>query len=197
MRKHFIVEIGPASFSWRRDPESIQAEAALDGMYVVRTSLPADADHPAERIVADYKRLAKVERVFRAMKTTELLVRPMFHRAADRVRSHIFLCMLAAHVRWHLERRLAPLLFVDPTRDAQNPDPVAPRVPGPEGRRKRATRRAADGTPLHSLRTLYADMATLTRNTQRAKDRPDVTWTQLAVPTEAQRRVLTLAGVTL
>jgi hypothetical protein len=197
MRKHFIVEIGPAEFTWRRDEASIQAESALDGMYVVRTSLPADVEHPAERIVRDYKRLAKVERVFRAMKSTELLVRPIFHRAADRVRAHVFLCVLAAHVRWHLEQRLAALLFVDPTRDIQNPDPVAQRVPGPDGRRKRATRAAEDGTPLHSLKTLFADMATLTRNTLRTKQQPEVTWTQLAVPTNAQRRVLTLAGVPL
>lgn len=195
MRKHFIVEIGPSSFTWRRDDANIQAEAALDGLYVLRTSLPDDGNRSADQIVRDYKRLSKVERVFRAMKTTELLVRPIFHRATTRVRAHVFLCMLAASVHWHLEKRLAPLLFVDPGLDAQNPDPVAPRRSSPTGKQKRSSQRSEDGFALQKLRGLLRAMATLRRETLRAKDQPDVTWTQLTETTPYQRRVLALAGV--
>lgn len=197
MRKHFRIEVGEAAFIWRRDEEAIRAEASLDGLYVVRTSLPKDDDHPPERIVQDYKRLAKVERVFRTMKTTELLVRPIFHREPDRVRGHIFLCMLSAHVHWHLEKRLAPLLFVDQGLDAATREPVAPPVPSAEGKRKRAERTSTEGLPLHSMRTLLSGMSTITRNTLRVKSAPDSTWTQLTTPTPWQRQVFELARVPL
>jgi hypothetical protein len=197
MRKHFIVDVGPGTFSFRRNEKSIAEESALDGFYVLRTSLPATPDRPAESIVRDYKRLAQVERVFRTLKTTEILVRPVFHRAEKRVRGHIFLCLLAAHVIWHLERLLTPLTFRDPDLvDAhRDDDPVNPEHRTEEGRRKCAERTSEDGHPLHSLRTLLNAMAALRRETLEVRDEPAATWTQTTVPTTWQRRVLDLAGV--
>lgn len=199
MRKHFVVEIAEGSFHWRRDEANIAAEAALDGVYVVRTSLAADATHPADQIVRDYKRLAGVERVFRAMKTTELLVRPIFHRTPARVRAHVFLCMLAAHVLWHLERALAPLLFVDAglQESARTRDPVAPPKRSQEGTRKCAERTSDEGHPLHSTRTLLAQVGTLARVTLRLKGAENATWDSLTIPTAWQRRVFELAQVDL
>ena len=112
MAKHFELDIEEDAFGYRRKPESIAAEAALDGLYVVRTSLPA-SELDAEGAVRAYKRLSAVERAFRSLKTVDLKVRPVFHRTADRVRAHVFLCMLAYYVEWHMRQRLKPLLFDD------------------------------------------------------------------------------------
>ena len=198
MRKHFRTEIRDGVFQFERDEKGIAREASLDGFYVIRTSLEDAQSHPADEVVRSYKRLSQVEHVFRNMKTTQLLVRPIYHYDEQRVRAHIFLCMLAAHVLWHLEQRLADLLFHDPDRDELNRggDPVAPKPRSREGARKDTEQTSADGYPLHSLKTLLAEMGTLQRHTMRVADVQGVpTWDQLSVPTQHQRRVFKAAGV--
>ncbi len=120
MEKHFELDIGDDHFTWRRDAAGIAAEAALDGLYVVRARVPAE-QLDAQGLVRSYKSLSRVERAFRCLKTVDLKVRPVYHYTEARVRAHVFLCMLAYHVEWHMRRRLAPLLFEDegePQRDS-------------------------------------------------------------------------------
>jgi len=191
MRKHFLVEVGASSLSFRRDEGAISREAALDGVYVVRTSVADGPGWTDADVVRTYKRLAEVERVFRCMKTTQLLARPIFHRDAGRVRAHLFLCMLGAHLAWELEHRLAEFLFVDTALEASIPsrDPVRPPSPSAEGRRKRATQRLADGSaPLHGLRTLLQSMGSLARVTLQVAE--GATFDRDATPTPWQQRVL-------
>jgi hypothetical protein len=198
MRKHFTTTITERSFAFQRNEDAIAAEAALDGIYVIRSSMTADrSTWTDEDLVRAYKGLARVERVFRSLKTTRLLVRPIYHRADDRVRSHIFLCTLAAHLVVELERRLAPLLFVDPglAETRQTRDPVTPPGDSPEGARKKQERLTADGDPVQSLTTLLAAMATLTRSTLQVRDPSGRTSTfqKDATPTPWQAKVLAAA----
>lgn len=166
MGKHFELNITDSSFTWRRKAEQIQQEAALDGLYVVRTSLPA-TDLPAEAAVTAYKGLAVVERAFRSLKTVDLQVRPVFHWNAARVRAHVFLCMLAYYVEWHMREKLKPMLFddeyVELARTAR-PSPVAKARRSDQAKAKDATRLGEDGLPVHSFRTLLDDLATLAYN---------------------------------
>ncbi|MGH6894949.1 MAG: IS1634 family transposase [Geminicoccaceae bacterium] len=188
--KHFRLAIADGVFAWRRDQQAIAAEAALDGIYVLRTSEPAARLAAADTVRA-YKGLAQVERLFRTLKGLEILVRPIRHRDERRVRAHVFLCLLSAYLEWHLRRALAPLLFDDDTLEPerQTRDPVAPATPTPHAKRKKATRRTEDGLPLHSFDTLLAELATRCRNTCRLKTDPDApTFTQITTPTEIQRR---------
>ena len=201
MAKHFDIAITDDTFNFSRNQAAIAAEAALDGIYVVRTNLPA-AQSDAAATVRAYKGLAVVERAFRSMKTVDLELRPVYHWTAPRVRAHVLLCMLAYYLEWHMRRSLAPMLFDehDPIgRDAQRASPVAKAKPSPAARRKAATKQTdmAHGEPLpvHSFRTLLADLATMTRNTVRlGRDCMDVL---LAAPTKVQRRAFDLLGVTL
>src|SRR5208337_3383154 len=168
---------------------SIQKEAALDGFYVLRTSVPAET-LDAAAVVSVYKSLAQVERAFRSLKTMDLDVRPIHHRLAGRVRAHVFLCMLAYYVVWHMRERLAPLLFDD--HDKENArkarsSPVAPAKVSAAAKVKAASRKTADGLPLHSFRTLLQDLGTLTRNPVRLGDAPPAT--MLAKPTPLQQAV--------
>ena len=168
--KHFDCRIDDNSFSFPRRQDRIDSEAALDGVYVIRTSL-SEQDLPAADCVRHYKALTRVERAFRTLKTTDLQIRPIHHRLADRVRAHIFLCMLAYYVEWHMREAWRPLLFADeelPDR-TRTRDPVAPATLSDAARRKKSTRQAEDGTPLHSFRTLMEDLATLTRNVCRTR----------------------------
>lgn len=199
MAKHFELEIGADSFCWRRRTARIDEEAALDGVYVIRTSLPARRMAAAEA-VRRYKSLARVERAFRSLKGIDLKVRPVHHRLEDRVRAHVFLCMLAFHVEWHMRRRLAPLLFDDESpalAESLRPSPVAParRSPGAEG--KARTGRTAEGFPVHSFQTLLADLATVARNRVRP-NLPDAReFHQTTLPTPLQRRAFDLLEVNL
>ena len=162
MAKHFELVIADGVFIFERRTDAITAEAALDGLYVIRTSVgPDDLDAPG--VVLAYKRLSAVERDFRAFKTSELEVRPVHHWREDRVRAHLFLCMLAAHVRWHLERAWAPLLFRDETPPART-DAVAPPARSTAARAKEGTHRTPDGLPVHGFRSLLTELGTLTRN---------------------------------
>ena len=166
MAKHLELSITETTLSWQRKDQAIAAEAALDGLYVIRTSLSAaQLDGPAA--VAAYKSLAQVERAFRSMKTVDLQVRPVFHYSEQRVRAHVFLCMLAYYVQWHMRARLQPMLFDDEYLEeasASRAAPVVKAVRSEHARAKDASKRADDGLPLHSFRTLLKDLGTLTYN---------------------------------
>jgi hypothetical protein len=193
--KHFQITITEDDLSFARDDAAIAAEAALDGIYVLRTSVPAAALAAADTVRA-YKSLARVERAFRSLKTVDLEVRPVFHWAAPRVRAHVFLCLLAYYVEWHMRACLAPMLFDDHDRaaaEAQRASPVAKAKPSPAARRKATTKRTDDGLPAHSFRSLLADLATLTRNTVRF-GRGAAT-ELLARPTPVQQRALDLLAL--
>lgn len=166
MAKHFELDIRDDGFAYTRQAEAISAEAALDGLYVLRTSVPEEALSAPETVTA-YKRLSRVEQAFRCLKTVDLQIRPIHHRLAGRVKAHAFLCLLAYYVEWHLRQAWAPLLFEDDDpagAAAERTSPVAPARPSPRARAKAATKRTADGLPAHSFRTLLEDLATLTRN---------------------------------
>jgi hypothetical protein len=200
MAKHFQITIADDAFSFAKNPLSIAAEAALDGIYVIRTNLPP-AQSDAAATVRAYKSLSGVEHAFRSLKTVDLQLRPVFHWTAPRVRAHVLLCMLAYYLEWHMRRSLAPMLFDEPdpaAREAQRSSPVAKAEPSPAARRKAARKRTdpAEGEPLpvHSFRTLLGDLAALTRNVVRlGRDRLT---TILATPTRTQQRALDLLGVT-
>ncbi|MCP4330526.1 MAG: IS1634 family transposase, partial [Alphaproteobacteria bacterium] len=193
--KHFQVTISDNDIRFDRDLPAIAAEAALDGFYVLRTNLPAEVME-ADEAVRTYKGLARVERAFRCLKTVDLEVRPVFHWTGPRVRAHVFLCMLAYHVEWHMRQALAPILFADHDRaaaEAHRPSPVAKAKPSPAARRKAASKRTDDGLPVHSFRSLIADLATLTRNTVRFAGKTTVEI--LAKPTPVQRRAFDLLAI--
>ena len=163
--KHFILNIGERAFSFARNPESIDAEAALDGFYVIRTSVPTKTMEAAD-CVRHYKSLANVERAFRSLKSIDLQVRPIHHRLESRVRAHLFVCMLAYYVQWHLRQAWRELVFADEDQLARaGRDPVAPAQRSDKARRKVATGRIEDGTPAHSFPTLMKSLATIVRNT--------------------------------
>ena len=167
--KHFHIAITDHALSFSRNHAAITAEGALDGFYVLRTNVPAQSLKTADTVRA-YKSLARVERAFRCLKTVDLEIRPVFHRVSPRVRAHLFLCMLAYHLEWHMRQDLAPILFDDHDRaagEALRPSPVAKAQPSPAAKRKVKSKRTDDGLPVHSFQTLLADLATLTRNTVR------------------------------
>jgi hypothetical protein len=200
MAKHFQISIADDAFSFTKNPLSIAAEVALDGIYVVRTNLPA-AQSDAVATVRAYKSLSSVEHAFRSLKTVDLELRPVFHWTAPRVRAHVLLCMLAYYLEWHMRQSLAPMLFDEPdpaARDAQRTSPVAKAEPSPAARSKAARKRTepADSEPLpvHSFHTLLGDLATLTRNVVRLGH--DHLTAILATPTRTQHRALDLLGVT-
>ena len=198
MRKHFQVEIGPHSFRYCRNRTSIAREAALDGVYVIRTSVPPDV-LSSPQTVESYKRLSVVERAFRTLKSVDLNVRPIYHRLSDRVKAHVFLCMLAYHVEWHMRRALAPLLFQDEHRDkAKTPrlSVVAPAKRSKQALAKAQTQRTEEGFPVHSFRTLLRDLGTVTRNTVCLKHAVG-TFSLLPTPTPLQKKALELLDVHL
>ena len=189
MAKHFGLTITDEGLSFARDDAAIAQAAVLDGFYILRTSVPAEAlDAPAT--VLAYKSLAHAERAFRSLTSVDLEVRPIHHRLAGRVRAHVFLCMLAYHVVWHLRQALAPLLFDDHDRAgaaADRASPVAAARVSPAAAAKARTTRTAAGRPVHSWRSLLQDLATLTRNTVRLGDGPPLTL--LTRPTPLQQDV--------
>jgi len=195
MAKHIKLDIQNGSLSWKRKEASIRREAALDGIYVVRTSEPEE-ELGAEDTVRDYKRLTLVERAFRCLKGMDLRVRPIWLRLEDHVRAHIFLCMLAFYVELHMRKAWAPLLFHDEEleEDRRHRDPVAPAEPSESAKRKKLTRATEDGGfPLHSFSTLLTDLATLSRNTCAMKnDASGATFTQLTEATPLQQQALDL-----
>jgi len=196
MAKHFDVTIADDRLAYARKRDEIAQEAALDGLYAVRTSLPEDTLADADAVRA-YKSLAQVERAFRCLKTVDLHVRPIYHWLADRVRAHVFLCMLAYYVEWHMRARLAPMLYEDDDKaaaEALRESPVAKAQRSPAALEKSATGRTPDGAPVHSFQSLLADLATLARNTVVAANAPDRPFTLLTRPTPIQQKALHLLG---
>jgi transposase len=162
--KHFALAIGDNTFTFVRQHDSIASEAALDGLYIIRTSVPA-AQMDAPGCVRSYKALANVERAFRSLKTIDLKVRPIHHRLADRVRAHIFLCMLAYYVEWHMREAWRELMFADTDQQAKIlRDPVAPAKRSKAALAKAMRHTLDDGTPAHSFATVLAELATIVRN---------------------------------
>ena len=197
MAKHFILDIREDGFDYRRKEESVREEQLLDGFYIVRTSLSAE-EMDGEQVVRTYKGLSAVERAFRTLKTTELEVRPIFHRLADRVCAHVFLCMLAYYVEWHMRRALAPLLFDDEYKEqarAEQPSVVAPARRSPHGNRKAGRKRTEADEPVHSFPTLLKDLATLTKNWARVNVDGAEPFVIYATPTPLQQRAFDLLGV--
>jgi transposase len=195
MAKHFVRTITDADFTFARNDATIAAEARLDGIYVLRTPVP-QAELDAEATVRSYKALSTVERAFRSCKTVDLGVRPIFHWNENRVRAHVFLCLLAYHVEWHMRQALRPVLFDDHdpvAAQAQRSSPVSKARVSPAARRKATAKRTDDGHPVHSFRTLLADLATVTRNTVRLGQ--DLCATVLATPTPFQQHVFNLLGI--
>jgi len=196
MGKHFEKTISDTDFSFARKQEQIDAEARLDGLYVLRTSLPKKDGLDAAEVVLAYKSLSRVERAFRSIKTVDIEVRPVFHYAGDRVRAHVFLCMLAYYLEWHLRQELAPLLFDDHDRaaaQAQRPSPVAKATVSTAAKRKAKSKRTDDGLPVHSFRSLLADLATLTRNQVRFGS--GESFVMLTTATAVQKRAFDLLGI--
>ena len=200
MAKHFEWDIDDnGAFGYRRNAASIAAEAALDGLYVIRTSL-SESELDDQGAVRAYKRLSAVERAFRSLKSVDLKVRPVFHRTAERVRAHVLLCMLAYYVEWHMRERLAPLLFDDEDRagaEARRASVVAPARVSDSARRKARTKRTGEGWPAHSFRTLLRDLATVTKNRVAPRLPGAEPFDVLARPTELQREAFRLLGVRL
>ena len=198
MQKHFELTIEDDAFTYRRLEERIAEEAALDGLYVVRTSVPAEA-LSAEHTVAAYKDLSQVEWAFRSMKSVDLKVRPIYHWKDDRIRAHVFLCMLAYYVEWHMRGKLAELLFDDHERDLaeETRKSIVSKAPRSEAaKRKECRRRTSDGFPVQSFQCLLRDLATLCKNRVCWESSPDAQFDQLTLPTDLQRRAFELLGLT-
>ena len=197
MAKHFALEIADTTFAFARKTAAIAAEAALDGLYAVRTSLPATAlDDSAT--VKSYKSLALVEHAIRSMKTVDLHVRPVYHWLPDRVRAHVFLCMLGYYLEWHMRQRLAPMLYDDDDKQAAEAlrvSVVAKAQRSPAAVAKQTTGRTDDGFPVHSFQTLLADLATIARNTVTTAIASDLPFTITTRPTPIQKKAFALLGV--
>jgi transposase len=194
MAKHYLLTIADGVFAWERNQASITQEEQLDGIYVIRTSEPKRRLSAADS-VRGYKRLTEVERAFRTLKGIDLLVRPIFHRVEPRVRAHLFLCMLAYYVEWHMRAALAPLLFADEelSENKATRDPVAPAQPSESAKHKKARRRTARGHGVHSFRTLLADLAQRCRNTCTiTTSEPDATFTHITDRTALQAEAFRL-----
>jgi hypothetical protein len=198
MAKHFELTIADDQFRFSRKTAAIAAEAALDGFYVVRTNLPATTLDDAGTVRA-YKSLARVERAFRSLKSLDLHIRPLFHWLAPRVRAHVFLCLLAYHVEWHMRQKLAPLLYEDddrPAGEALRASIVGPAQRSPAATAKQTRGLTPDGLPVHSFQSLLADLATLTRNTVVTPLTGAGELTVYARPTPLQEKAFTLLGIT-
>jgi transposase len=198
MAKHFNLTISATSFDYQPDEARIAAEEQLDGLYVIRTTVPAD-EMDSHEVVRGYKSLSAVERAFRSMKTVDLKVRPIHHRLPNRVRAHVLLCMLAYYVEWHMRQALAPILFDDEDQaaaEAQRSSVVAKAQRSPSAQRKAQRKRTEDDLPVHSFQTLLKDLATLTKN-HLYFDSKQTTTSMLAEPTQLQARAFELLGVPL
>lgn len=193
--KHFKLTITDDFISWQRKAEAIESEARLDGFYIIRTSVEKKELSPDETVKV-YKGLSLVEQAFRSLKTVDLKIRPIFHHLADRVKAHVFLCMLAYYVEWHMRERLAPILFDDDDKGNTPPQsPVKPAQPSERARLKAASKHCAeDGQPVHSFQTLLDDLATITRNTVEINSER---FDKITVPTALQQKAMKLLKVRL
>jgi transposase len=196
VEKYLQWEMTSEGLVYRRDQARIDRDAALDGIYVIRTSL-APGDLSTDDTVRAYKRLAVVERAFRTLKSVDLLIRPIHHHTADRVRAHVFLCLLAYYVEWHMRRPLAPLLFDDEASDAATRPPVAPATRSASALAKAHHKRTPDDQPVQSFRDWLRDLSTIVKNYVRPTDKKIPAFTVVTRPTPSQRRALELLGVSL
>lgn len=199
MAKHFHLSIGEEEFSYERKEAAIAREASLDGVYVIRTSLRKDTLQ-AEGVVQAYKQLSFVEQAFRSCKSIDLKVRPIRHRLERRVRAHVFLCMLAYYVEWHMRKALAPILFDDDDPDAakaQRKSVVQPAQRSPSAQAKAYLKRTEEGWPVHSFQTLLKDLATICRNRIQPRVPGAPTFDKITTPTALQQRALQLLRVRL
>ncbi|MBI4583873.1 MAG: IS1634 family transposase [Planctomycetes bacterium] len=197
MRKHFRIEITDDSFDFERDTESIAEEKALDGIYVIRTSVKTEILNDQQAVSA-YKGLSVVERAFRSFKTVDLKIRPIHHHLEDRVRAHAFICMLAYHVEWHMRQALAPILFDDDDKASAEElrrSVVAPARRSPQAEAKAHNKVTEYGLPVHSFQTRLKDLATLTKNHMRAKIPGAPEFIQYATPTTLQKHALNLLNL--
>jgi len=194
MGKHFSLFIEEDGFRYGRKQANIQREAALDGIYVIRTSVAAEQLR-SEKVVGHYKRLSDVEHAFRSLKSVDLKIRPIYHHLADRVKAHVFLCMLSYYVEWHMRRALGPILFDDDdpqAAEAARKSIVSPAQRSSKAKHKDLFKRTEEGLPVHSFQTLLKDLATLTRNEVRVGDQ---SLNMLSAPTSVQQRALDLLKV--
>jgi transposase len=197
MGKHFKLDITDERFAYGRDQVGIAEEAALDGIYVIRTNVAAKTLSPEDTVLS-YKRLAQVERAFRSLKTVDIKLRPIHHHLATRVRAHVLICMLAYYVEWHMRRALAPMLFDDDDKAAaarRRKSAVAKAQRSEKAERKARTKLTPDGSPVHSFQTLLRDLATLAKNRVQPKDGSAKPFEMLTTPTPLQQRALDLLGV--
>jgi transposase len=197
MRKHFRLHIGEGTFSYERDGVKIEQEAALDGIYVIRTSEPSER-LCAEDAVRTYKNLARVEQAFRSLKGVDLLIRPIWHHTEDHVRAHIFICMLAYYVQWHMRKALAPLLFDDQELDEnrKSRDPVKPAKPSASAKRKKQQRVTSEGLVVQSFDTLLEELGTRCRNRCRVQsDSKGPPFYQTTQMSPLQKRAFQLLGL--
>ena len=198
MGKHFRLTIEQDSFTYERDAESVEREAKLDGVYIIRTNVSSEK-LDAEAVVSAYKDLQQVEHAFRSYKSVDLHVRPIHHRTENRVRAHIFLCMLAYYLEWHMRRDLAPMLFDDDDKSgaaSKRASIVAPAHRSDSALEKAATKNTSDGLPVHSFQTLLADLATITKN-RVASQTAGLEFDRITRPTPLQARALELLEVSL
>src|SRR5450756_1600952 len=192
MAKHYILDITETTFAFTRDQDQITAEAALDGIYVIRTTVTAEQMDPA-KVVATYKSLARVERDFRSLKAIDLDLRPIHHYTESRVRAHVFICMLASYLTWHLREAWAPLTFTD----EQRPEPIDPVAPAQRSQgadHKAATKTTTEHLPAQSFPSLLGHLATLTRNHLRVAGNNAAGFDLIAIPTPTQRQAFELLG---
>ena len=197
MAKHFQLEISEDGFRYERDQDRIAQETVLDGFYVIRTSVD-DKHISTEDTVACYKRLSQVERAFRSLKTVDLKIRPIHHHLADRVRAHVFVCMLAYYVEWHMRRSLAPILFDDDDRTAaakRRTSPVSKAQRSEAAEQKARRKKTQDGSPVHSFQTLLRDLATLTKNRIQPKHQALQPFEMITTATPLQQRAFDLLAV--
>ena len=191
VKKHFDLTIDDARFAFTRKSEQIAAEAALDGIYILRTTVDSQA-FPTADVVRSYKQLARVERAFRTLKSIDLEVRPIYHYREDRVRAHVLLAMLAYYVEWHLREAWAELLFTDEHTPVST-DPVTKAQRSEHAQSKDRSKRTENGEVVHSFRTLMRELALRARNTRRIND-TQATFTEVTKPTPIQQRALALVS---
>jgi hypothetical protein len=199
MAKHFHLTIGEEKFSYERKEAAIAREASLDGIYVIRTSLTKDTLQ-AEGVVQAYKQLSFVERAFRSSKSIDLKVRPIHHRLERRVHAHVFVCMLAYYVEWHMRKALAPILFDDDDPEAaqaQRNSVVEPAQRSPSAQAKAHLKRTKEGWPVHSFQTLLKDLATICRNRIQPRVPGAPAFDKITIPTAVQQRALQLLRLRL
>jgi hypothetical protein len=196
VEKYFRWQITPEGLGWERHAERIQRDAALDGIYVLRTSAPQERLDRDQTVLA-YKRLATVERAFRSLKSVDLEVRPIHHRLPDRVRAHVLIVMLAYYVEWHMRQALAPVLFDDQQRGEPRPSPVAPAVRSATATAKARSKRTADGWPVESFQDWLKDLATIVKNRVQPRLPSIPAFDVTTRPTPAQQHALKLLSLKL